>query len=184
MTGSIALEPGAITAGDTVAEEPVAFARLYEEHASALFNYCLYRVGDTNVAEDLAADVFERAWRARRRYDPRRGQFSTWLFAIARRRVTDWQRRQVRRRTLGLHREQPSPLPGPFVKTAEAEERDRLRELVRALPGRDRELVAMKFGAGMTNRQIAEILGKSETAIGSAFYRLVRRLRRQWEERG
>ena len=40
----------------------------------------------------------------------------------------------------------------------------------------------MKFGAGMTNRQIAEVVGKSEAAIGSAFYRLVRKLRLQWEE--
>ena len=77
-----------------------AFAQLYQEHIDAVFNYCLYRVGDVMVAEDLTADIFERAWRARRRYNPRRAKFSTWLFTIARRRVIDWHRRQGRRRTV------------------------------------------------------------------------------------
>jgi RNA polymerase sigma-70 factor (ECF subfamily) len=183
MVESIAIEPSAAAADHAARTDTAsAFARLYQEHAPAVFNYCLFRVGDASVAEDLTADVFERAWRARRRYDPRRAQFSTWLFATARRRVTDWQRRQARRGTLSLRREQPSALPGPYSAIAEADDRHRLRLLVQALPDADRELIAMKFGAGMTNRQIAKILGKSETAIGSAVYRLVGRLRQQWEE--
>lgn len=166
----------------TAETEADTFARLYQEHVHDLFNYCLYRVGDPTVAEDLTADIFERAWRARRRYNPRRARFSTWLFTIARRRVTDWQRRQARRRTVDLDEQLPSPLPGPATLTAEAEDRRRLHQLVRALPGDDQELIAMKFGAGMTNRHIAEVVGKSETAVGSALYRLVRKLRLQWEE--
>jgi len=172
----------AIRASPSAETEADTFARLYQEHSHALFNYCLYRVGDPATAEDLTADVFERAWRARRRYDPRRAQFLTWLFAIARRRVTDWQRSQARRRTEALDEQLPSPLPGPAVVASEAEDRRRLLRLVRNLPGDAQELIAIKFGAGMTNRQIAEIVGKSETAVGSALHRLVRKLRLQWEE--
>jgi RNA polymerase sigma-70 factor (ECF subfamily) len=159
-----------------------AFARLYDEHIGALFNYCLYRVGDPAVAEDLTADIFERAWRARRRYDPDRASFATWLFAIARRRVIDWQRRQGRRPTVNLDEDLASPRPGPAVRAEQAEERRRLHRLIQNLPEESQELIALKFGAGMTNRRIAEIVGKSETAVGSALYRLVRKLRGQWEE--
>lgn len=169
-------------ATSTGATEAEAFARLYEEHAGALFNYCLYRVGDGSLAEDLTADIFERAWRARRRYDPDRAGFGTWLFAIARRRVTDWQRRQGRRPAVGLDEDLASPRPGPAASAEQAEERRRLHRLIRSLPEESQELIALKFGAGMTNRRIAEIVGKSETAVGSALYRVVRKLRREMEE--
>jgi RNA polymerase sigma-70 factor (ECF subfamily) len=175
----LAITGRAVSTNATKAE---AFTRLYEEHVGALFNYCLYRVGDPAVAEDLTADIFERAWRARRRYDPDRASFATWLFAIARRRVIDWQRRQGRRPTVSLDEDLASPRPDPAASAEQAEERRRLHRLIRSLPEESQELIAFKFGAGMTNRRIAEIVGKSETAVGSALYRLVRKLRRQWEE--
>lgn len=179
MTNHFAITSRASPTAETEAD---AFAQLYREHTCALFNYCLYCVGDPAVAEDLAADAFERAWKARRRYNPRRAQFSTWLFTIARRVVTDWQRRQARRRMVGLDERLPSARPGPDALTEEAEEQSRLRQLVRALSRKDQDLIAMKFGAGMTNRQIAKVVGKSETAVGSALHRLVHKLRIQWEE--
>jgi RNA polymerase sigma-70 factor (ECF subfamily) len=162
--------------------EEDTFAQLYQEHIYAVFNYCLYQVGDAGVAEDLTADIFERAWRGRRRYNPRQARFSTWLFTIARRRVIDWQRRQGRRRLVGLDEQLPSPLPGPDTLTLEAEDQHRLHQLIRDLPHDAQDLLAMKFGAGMTNRQIGEALDKSETAVGSALHRLVRKLRLEWEE--
>jgi len=177
-------DPSAIPshASGAAEAEATVWSQLFLEHSRSLLNYCLYRVGDLATAEDLAADVFQRAWRARRRYNPRRGEFSTWLFTIARRRMTDWQRRQARRRLVELDEQLPSSLPGPDILTAEADDRRRLRELIQALPVDDQELIALKFGGGMTNRQIACIIGKSETAVGSAIYRLVRKLRVQWEE--
>ncbi|NLE77671.1 MAG: sigma-70 family RNA polymerase sigma factor [Chloroflexi bacterium] len=169
-------------ASPVAGSEEDAFAELYQEHIHAVFNYCLYQVGDAVVAEDLTADIFERAWRARRRYNPRRAKFSTWLFTIARRRAIDWQRRRGRRRTVGLDEQLPSPQSDPDTLTLEAEDQHRLHRLIQNLPYEAQELLAMKFGAGMTNREIAEVLEKSETAIGSALYRLVRKLRLQWEE--
>lgn len=161
--------------------EGADFAQLYQKHIDAVFNYCLYRVGDVAVAEDLTADVFERAWSARHRYNSGRASYSTWLLTIARRRVIDWQRSQGRRHTVALGERLPSPLPGPDMLAQEAEEQSHLQRLVRSLPRDAQDLLAMKYGAGMTNRQIAEILHKSETAVGSALHRLVRQLRLLWE---
>src|SRR5919107_5496712 len=59
------------------------FERLYEEHAQPLYGFLAYRTGDSALAEDLLADTFERALRARRRFDPRRAGEKTWLYAIA-----------------------------------------------------------------------------------------------------
>ena len=179
MTNRLFIAEGASQVAES---EEEAFIQLYQEHLCAVFNYCLYRVGDAVVAEDLTADIFERAWRARRRYNPRRAKFSTWLFTIARRRVIDWQRRRGRRPTAGLEEQLPSPLPGPDALMQAAEEQRRLKQLMRSLPKHAQELIALKFGAGMTNRQIAEVLGKTETAVGSALYRWVRKLRLEWEE--
>jgi RNA polymerase sigma-70 factor (ECF subfamily) len=157
-----------LIARDVPIKETEPFAALYREHTAAVFNYCLFQVGDRTVAEDLTADTFERAWRARRRYRPERAAFNTWLFTIARRVVIDWQRRQARRRWVGLSDDQPSADLSPEAKIEETEQRSRLRRLVQTLEPREQELIALKFGAGMTNREIAPVLDKSETAVGSA----------------
>lgn len=159
-----------------------AFAELYRTHTFAVFNYCLFRVSDRVVAEDLTADTFERAWRARGSYRPDRAAFTTWLFSIARHAVTDWQRRRARRPLLKLSSQQPSEMPPLETQFEEDERQTRLRRLVQALAADEQELIALKFGAGMTNRQIAEVLNKSETAVGSAVYRVMQKLRGQWDK--
>jgi RNA polymerase sigma-70 factor (ECF subfamily) len=167
--------PASITEGD-------AFARLYRAHTGAVFNYCLFQTGNQAVAEDLTADTFERAWRARRRYRSERAAFSTWLFTIARRVVIDWQRRQARRPLLKLSEEQPGEGISPELQVEESEQQRRLRSLIRSLPQPEQELIALKFGAGMTNREIAQLLDKSETAIGSAIHRIMQKLRLTWKK--
>jgi RNA polymerase sigma-70 factor (ECF subfamily) len=158
-----------------------AFVRLYREHTGAVFNYCLFQTGNRDVAEDLTADTFERAWRARRRYRPERAAFNTWLFTIARRVVIDWQRRQARRPLLKLSEEQPGETPSPEAQVEESDRQRRLRYLIRSLEQPEQELIALKFGAGMTNREIAHLLEKSDTAIGSAIYRIMQKLRLKWK---
>lgn len=161
--------------------EEEAFARLYRTHTEAVFNYCLFQTGNRAVAEDLTADTFERAWRARRRYRPERAAFNTWLFTIARRVVIDWQRRQARRPLFKLSEEQPGETPSPEAQVEESEQQGRLRYLIGSLEQHQQELIALKFGAGLTNREIAHLLEKSETAIGSAIHRIMQKLRLTWK---
>jgi RNA polymerase sigma-70 factor (ECF subfamily) len=158
------------------------FAGLYLGQAEAILNYCLFRVGDRAVAEDLTADAFERAWKARRRYRPDQAGFSTWLFAITRRVVTDWQRRSRRRPMVSLDGSERDSAPLLESQMMESEQLTSLRTLVLNMPVREREIIALKYGAGMNNGEIGRLLGKSETAIGSALHRAVQRLRVQWKE--
>ena len=71
------------------------FERLYADHAQALFGFLSYRTGDRVLAEDLLADTFERALRARRRFDPRKASEKTWLYAIALNLLRDSARRRA-----------------------------------------------------------------------------------------
>jgi RNA polymerase sigma-70 factor (ECF subfamily) len=137
-------------------------------------------VSDRQVAEDLTADVFERAWRARGRYRSDLATFGTWLFTIARRVVADWQRHRARHALIKLSEQQPGSAPSLETRLEESEEQRRLRQLIQTLPPHEQELIALKFGAGMNNREIAKIIDKSETAVGSSLHRLMKKLRAQW----
>lgn len=164
----------------SVIDEEV-FTQLYRIHLHGVFNYCLFRVGNRALAEDLTGDTFERAWRARHRYRPDRATFGTWLFTISRRVVTDWQRRQSRRLVTALD-EQQSDDPLPETRVEETEEQAQLRRLLHTLSLKEQELIALKFGVGLTNREIGLIIEKSESAVGSAIYRLMQKLRIIWDE--
>ena len=62
---------------------PADFERLFSEHAKPLFAFLAYRCGDRGLAEDVVADTFERALRARTRFDRRKASEKTWLYSIA-----------------------------------------------------------------------------------------------------
>jgi RNA polymerase sigma-70 factor (ECF subfamily) len=158
------------------------FKKLYEEHLAAVYNFCLFQVRDQSLAEDLTADTFERAWRSRHNFDPSKAAFTTWLFAIARNRVADrrrWQANNDYVELNGAHRDD-SPLPEEIA--ARSEKTERLNELVAGLTADQQELIALKFGAGLTNRVIAGLLNKSETAVGSTLHRALEKIRQQIAE--
>lgn len=158
------------------------FTQLYGERLDAVFNYCYFRVGEHQLAEDLTAEIFEQVWRDRRQYDPERASLATWLFAIARHRVVDAQRRRGRSVLVGLDGDHADGSPLPEEQVALDERLSRLRQHVRELPEQQQELIALKFGAGLTNRRIGVLLGKSDSAVGSALHRVMQKLRQQWEE--
>ncbi len=183
-TGSSPSWLGQLTWRGVAGLDADAFAELYRAFGEAVFNYCLFRVGSPTVAEDLTADTFERVWRARRRYRPERAGFSTWLFTIARHVVTDWQRRQARRPWFRLSDQHPDETLSLEAQVEESEEQLQLRRLLRTLEPAEQELIALKFGAGLTNREIARLIEKSETAVGSAIYRIMQKLRTKWNTTG
>jgi RNA polymerase sigma-70 factor (ECF subfamily) len=156
---------------------------LYSEHLPKVFNYFRYRVGDGTVAEDLTSVTFSKAWQARHRYRDDVAAFSTWLFTIARHVAADHFRQ---------HR-QPLPLEEfsqhPDTRTPEDDalrESDfrRLTMLLSKLPERERELLSLKYAAGLNNRTIASLTGLSESNVGTILHRTIQNLRTQWGEGG
>lgn len=161
--------------------EEVDWESLYREQLPKVYNFFRYRVGDGPVAEDLTATTFEKAWRGQKQYRNDLGAFSTWLFTIARNVATDYFRQQ--RRELALEDVPDLADPASLEETVQRQDDLAcLSSLLAGLPARERELVALKYGAGLTNRAIAQQTGLSESNVGTILYRVVRRLRTEWEK--
>jgi RNA polymerase sigma factor (sigma-70 family) len=150
------------------------FAYLYQEHLDSVFNYVRYRLGPEE-AEDVTADIFTRVWSRRRQYNARKGTPATWLWAIARNVVTD----QLRRRQwvrIGLS-EELAGSDDPPAEVARKEEWRRLQMAMDRLPAIDQEIIALRFGAGHTNRSIAGMVGLSEANVAQRLRRGLRKMR-------
>jgi len=151
-----------------MARDPLAHP---ENLIRAVYAYVAYRVGPGPDAEDITSDVFERALRYRDSYDPRRGEPMAWLIGIARRSVN------------GAAAD-PHVAPEPVEERAApgdlAEDTIRhlsLADAVASLAERDRDLIALRYGADLTGRQIGQILDMSANAVDVAMHRAVERLR-------
>jgi len=154
------------------------FDALYRETASDLFAYAHALLRDRAAAEDVAALTFERAFRRRERFDPRRGTQRAWLFAIARNAALDELRRRKRTAALVVDPEDVDAGAAAGDDDGDAAlRRAAVRTALAALEPRDRELVALKFEAGLSNGEIAAVLGISESNAGTRLHRAVRRLR-------
>jgi RNA polymerase sigma-70 factor (ECF subfamily) len=158
----------------------VDFEAVYRMELPRIYNFFRYRLGDDQTAEDLTAETFEKAWRHRERYRDDLASFSTWLFTIARRVATDHFRK--RRFTLPLDEAEGISHPQTLEDTAqERTEFAQLSVLLARLAERERELVALKYGAGLTNRAIARISGLSESNVSTILSRVTHQLRAQLE---
>jgi RNA polymerase sigma-70 factor (ECF subfamily) len=146
-----------------------------------VYNFFRYRLADRAAAEDLTSITFEKAWRARDRYRRDRAGTATWLLAIARNVARDHFRSQ--RRSVPLDETQ-AVTDSPEAVVLRQTELARLSTLMGELPHRDRELLALKYGAGATNRAIARITGLSESNVGTILHRVVNALRDRWNETG
>jgi RNA polymerase sigma-70 factor, ECF subfamily len=163
-------------------EEPTAWARfeeLYRSSRDDLYAYVFTLLRDQAAAEDVTAIAFERAYRRRRTFDRRRGEERAWLFGIARNAALDELRR--RRRFVALVVE-PEAIPeeeaSPFDDDDVVLKRTAVRTALEAMSARDRELLALKFHGGLSNTELAKVLGVSESNAGTILHRTVQKLRK------
>jgi RNA polymerase sigma-70 factor (ECF subfamily) len=154
---------------------------LYREQLPRVYNFFRYRVGAGPVAEDLTSLTFEKAWVARHRYRRDLAAFSTWLMTIARNVAVDHYRQQRSQVSL----EEAAELPAGDTPEQLAERRsdvEQLGRLLEGLPERERELLSLKYGAGLTNRAMARMTGLSESNVGTILHRTLQGLRAEWPE--
>jgi RNA polymerase sigma-70 factor (ECF subfamily) len=152
------------------------FEALYRSSRDDVFAYVATMLGDRSSAEDITALAFERAYRRRRTFDRRRGEERAWLFGIARNAALDELRRRKRLATL----ETDPADEGPAVEDGAevALRRTAVMAALAKLPAREREVIALKFHAGMANGELARVLGLSESAAGTLLYRTMEKLRK------
>ena len=150
----------------------VAFDALYRDTGRDLYAYVMTVVRDQQTAEDVTHTAYERAYRKQRSFRESRGSQRAWLFGIARNAALDELRRKKRTASLldDIPDEDPSRPDDPILRTV-------VRSALAELDARDRELIALKFYAGLSHREIADVVGISESNAGTALHRALKRLR-------
>jgi len=161
--------------------DPTAFAEIYDFYFARIYNYARYRVLDPNTADDLTSEVFETVLTKLHTYRPERGPFSAWLFTISRNVVNYYLRKQKIRQYLSLDHilHQASRERNPDDLVIQNETNHELLQAVSQLSERDRELIALKFTSGLTNRAISTITGLKESHVAVILHRAVGQIRAQ-----
>jgi RNA polymerase sigma factor (sigma-70 family) len=143
-----------------------------------VYSYVAYRIGPGADAEDVTSTVIERAVRYRASYDPAKGDSRSWLMGIARTCVDDHLKS---RSDLPL---EDSHLPGGHSEESATIERLSIAAVVSRLDHRDRDLIALRYGADLSSREIGFVLGMTTSAVDVALHRSRERLRKELEHAG
>ncbi len=167
------------TAGGPAEQKP--WAELYREYLPRILNYIRLRVDGEDLAQDLTAAVFERA--VAKQHTLRKPQaFGAWLFRIARNTVAGYYRR--RRPTVPLEwaDDQPAGDPSPPEAVMRREELGRLRAALSTLSEREQEIIRLRFGAGLGNREIGAVMRLRPGHVAVIVFRALRKLQARLAE--
>ena len=158
---------------------------VYSTFLPRIFHFFCYKVGDVQVAEDLTSITFEKAWTSRQNFRSELGGVAAWLMGIARHVAVDYYRQP--RRNVPLEQEEMAGAGSPDESVQRMLDFQHIVRQLAAYSPRNQELVALKYGAELTNRQIAQLTGLTESNVGTILHRVIARLRCEMEhehERG
>lgn len=161
-----------------------AFGLLYDRFHDSVYAYVLHQVGSRADAEDITSGVFLDALEKIDVFKWRGAGFSAWLFRIARNDVLDFFRKRGRSRETPLG-EEANEQPAATGTEDEAEAARRNRELLQAIRGLSedqQQVVLLRLVANLSNRQIGEILSRSEGAVKALQHRALKALRKKLGE--
>ena len=153
-----------------------AFAALYDRYVTPVYGYCYRRLGSAEAAEDVTSVVFSRALAALPRYDPNGPPFRAWLFTIAHHAVVDEFRARRPQHPLDAVEAVPDPRPLPEEQALANDDSRRVRELLAHLTPGQAQLLELRL-AGLTDVEIAQIVGLTHGAVRASQHRAVVRLR-------
>jgi RNA polymerase sigma-70 factor (ECF subfamily) len=166
---------------DVAAGQPLDFATFYEATMPRLYAYLRTRSADDEAAADLTQQAYLQALRAWDRRPTGEDGWAPWLFRIGRNAATDAYRKRHDTVEWDSLPEALQPIAGDSAE-AQAVHRETLaqvRDLVAALPPRKREILALRFAADLTYREIGVLQGRREAAVKKEMSRLLDHLRRQ-----
>jgi len=155
---------------------------LYNAYYSKIYKYTLYRVGDHSTAEDLVSEVFEKVLSKYYTYNPNKAKLSTWIFTIVNNTIINYHKKnqyckknQYGSQSVNLEMvESKYRLDDTII---EQELKEHLLKSIMGLDDRQRNVIALKFGANLTNREIAQIMDLTESNVGTILYRSLKRLK-------
>jgi len=155
-------------------DDPAAFAALYVRYVDLVYRFCLRRLGERMAAEDATSRYFERVLRALPKY--RAGSFRSWLFTIAYNTIADLHRAERKVQRIPPGWDAPDSQPGPEAHAIDADEGRWIRGLLAHLTEDQRHVIELRL-AGLTDIEIAAVLGRSRGSVRTIQYRAIRKLR-------
>jgi RNA polymerase sigma-70 factor (ECF subfamily) len=157
------------------------FEALYRDARDDLFAYVATLLRDRAAAEDVTAQAFERAFRKHRTFDERKGSERAWLFGIARNAALDELRRRSHHATLAAEPAADTMSPEDYAETAL--QRAAVEAALSGLSPRDREVIALRFHAGLETAEVADVLGISRSNAATLLHRAMTKLREALNDR-
>jgi RNA polymerase sigma-70 factor (ECF subfamily) len=154
-----------------------AFGDLYHIHIERIYRYVFYQVKDKSTAEDITEEIFVKAWKAISSCKGKEQTFSSWLYRIAHNHVIDNIRRLQKRQSIEM--ETVDKVSSLELKVEGELERQELLKVMACLPQNQRRVIILKFIEGLDNREIGQVMGKSQGAIRVLQMRALATLR--WE---
>jgi RNA polymerase sigma-70 factor (ECF subfamily) len=164
--------------------EPAEFTRIVEENQKPVFNLCYRMLGDPNDAEDAAQETFWKAYKNYNRYDPSRSLL-TWLLSIAAHHCIDQiRKRRMKTISIDLFADEllPDSGPTPEKASAESDEKNRLRGLLRILAPDDRAAIVMRYWYDFSDEEIGTALKLSVSAVKSRLFRARKQIALVWQK--
>jgi len=163
-----------------------AFTEIYNTYFPRIYNYVHYRVADFHAAEDLTSQIFEKLCSSFKYYQSEKAPFSAWLFSIARNTITDHYRSQSRIHftSIEITEDLIDSKPDPAEIVSYNETQQYLLKALASLNQREQDIIALKFWSGLSNRDIAKLIGISESNTAVILFRAMRRLRLILESQG
>lgn len=158
--------------------DPDALGEIYDRYAGRIYNYIYYRLGDAHLAEDLTGTVFVKMLEAIRSSRAWNVSFSGWLYRIAHNLVVDYFRRCEQEHAAALDERLVAGDQDPVRVVEQQMEGDRLRRAISQLTYEQGLVVTLKFVEGLSNAEVAHMIGKTEGAIKSLQFRAMASLRR------
>jgi RNA polymerase sigma-70 factor (ECF subfamily) len=163
---------------DAKSGDPRAFGRLFDHYHGSVYRYIVSRVHRPSDAEDLTQLVFVKALEALPRYESRGIPFGGWLFRLARNAVIDHVRTHREHADLAAAAERSGGDAGPDEVVAVRQALDEVAAALAALTDEQREAIALRFFAGLTAREAAEVMGKQEGTVRGLQFRAIAAMRR------
>jgi RNA polymerase sigma-70 factor (ECF subfamily) len=151
----------------------------YEAYGQAVYSYVRFHLPTADIAEDVTADTFLKAFRAAGRYDPARGEARTWIFRIAQNTLRDYFRKaRIRYHVpIGRMRDLASDAPSPEERVLWEEQVTTLLDGISQLNAADQELISLRYGSGLETAEVAQVLGIREAVVRTRLWRALHRLR-------